>query len=881
MKQATVSAEGAIRNPRSGLLRHSWIHLVVFASGFAGLGYEMVWSKMLAVSLGHEIIAVLAVLAAFFAGLSLGAFTLGNRIRRSARPARWYIVLEVVIGAWAIALIGLMPWFNATVPAWIGETPVAWSHWSIAFGSTLVLLMPATAAMGATLPAIERIYGSVFGAGRHVGGVYAANTFGAVLGALFSTFVLAPMLGFSVTLGLFALVNLGCALAIHRLAPHEWQTENQASQPVQSKSSGDGLSQRRLLITLFCTGLLGLGYEVLVIRVLSQVLEDTVFTFAVILSIYLLGTAAGAAFYQQRLADNPPPHLLSLLLVLTASACLFGSSVLWLSDTYYDWATTIFSHSMITAIGGEVTLAVLVFLLPTLAMGALFSHLAQDATTRFGLGQALGINTLGAAIAPFAAGVILLPAGGAQPALIILALGYLLLLPTLSVGNLRWVAVPMTGALLLAMLPPLRFVEIPEGGKLIDYRDGVMAAVAVVSDNSDTRYLKVNNHFSMGSTSSRFADHRQTHIPLLLHDDPRSVLYLGVGTGMTINAAQYHPHLDVTAVELVPEVLEILGHFGTEPQQNNWTNPPEFLASDARRFVVSSDSVYDVIIADLFHPSRDGAGSLYTREHFEAIKQRLAPNGIFVQWLPLFQMDLDTFKIVARTFADRFPHVQVHLPHFSLRQPIIGLFGSTSPLEFGRDRLINRVTARPLQRQLVSLRLNSDLSLYGGFIADRKGLLTYAGDAPLNTDDHTLVTYRAPAFAYTQKGAHGERLVELVDALASDRGIFLMAADSDRDMRFEKRLESYWKARDAYLRAGLDVYPTDDLLTLLEKTREPLLDIVRISSDFTSAYMPLLAMAESLDQLDPPAARALLRDLDEAAPSRSEAKLMLQALSQR
>lgn len=859
-----------VADPTNSVGRRQWIYPVVFLSGFAGLGYEMVWTRVLALSLGHEIIAVLAVLAAFFAGLSLGAFALGGLIKQSSKPALWYAALEMAIGCWAIALIWLIPAFNEQMPQWIGESPGALRHWSVAFGATFILLLPATAAMGATLPSLEQSCTALFGPGRYVGGVYATNTLGAVAGTLLTTFAMAPALGFTATLWLCAAINIVCGL----WAFGAWRSlqANHADQ-VEPNTFARTTSSR-LLTSLFITGLLGLAFEVVVIRVLSQVLENTVFTFAAVLSVYLLGTAIGAWLYQRYAAAADADNTLQRLIVLTTVSCLIGSATLWASDALYTTLTGLLSRSATTTIGAEFMLAATAFLLPTIAMGGLFSHLAQTATPRFGLGRALAINTLGAAIAPLLAGIVVLPLVGAQFTLIAISLAYLLLLPRRSFRPI-WLAAPVTAALLLALSPPLRFVDVPEGGKLLDYHEGVMASVAVVSDDYDTRYLKINNHFTMGSTSSGFADHRQTHIPLLLHPNPHSALYLGVGTGMTMNAAQYHPGLSVTAVELVPESLEVLDAFGTAADQNHWQKAPRLLASDARRFVVSTGASYDVIIADLFHPSRDGSGALYTREHFDAIQRRLNDDGIFCQWLPLFQMDLETFKIIARTFSDSFPHVQMYLPHNSINQPIVGLIGTKRPLPMHADYLVKRVSDHALQRQLVQLRLNSDFALYGGFVADRDVLLRYAGDTEPNTDDKPLVTYRAPAFAYRQTGQHGERLVELVEAVADRREAPI---EADGDKFFGERLQAYWQARDAYLHAGLGVNASDDLQTMLAKIRNPLLDVVRISDDFWSAYEPLLAMAESLNQINPDAARQLLVELDKAAPSRSEARRLLATL---
>ncbi|MEL7450017.1 MAG: fused MFS/spermidine synthase [Pseudomonadota bacterium] len=867
---APATAAGAVPSTAS---RRALFYAVMMASGFAGLGYEMVWTRMLAVSLGHEIVAVLAVLAAFFVGLALGAIALSRRVAQSRTPHRWYAALELGIAVWAVALVWLLPAFNAAVPRLMGAEPGPVLHWGVAFGATLLLLLPATAAMGATLPAMERAFEGIAGKGKRVAGLYAANTFGAVAGIVATTFVLAPALGYGNTLLLCAAVNFACAVLMWRLGRPLPESQGLANQSTRADP--------RLLLTLFVTGLLGLAFEVLVVRLLSQVLENTVFTFAAVLSVYLTGTATGAALYHQwrrRQADDVDfSGGLRVLLLAAAIASLAGLATLWAVPSAYDGLMSALGPGTASALVTDLCLAALVFLLPTLVMGALFSHLAQRAVGRTGLGIAVGANTLGAALAPLLAGVVLLPAAGARSSLLLVSLGYLLLLPPPMTRSLRWASVPAALALGVMLLPSLRFSTPPEGGQLVAYRDGVMASVEVVADAYETRFLKVNNHYSMGSTSSGYADHRQTHLPLLLHPNPRSALFLGVGTGMSLNAAQYHPDLKSTAVELVPEVLPMLEYFETDPTQNDWFEEPRLVTSDARRFVVASEQQFDVIIADLFHPSRDGAGSLYTREHFGAVRERLAPGGLFCQWLPLFQMDLETLKVVTRTFADQFPHVQLHVPHFSLLQPIVGLVGSTEPLEYAPGFLEARVPEPRLQQQLVALNLNSDLALFGGFIADEEALASFAGSGPLNTDDRPLVTYRAPAFAYRLQGEHGERLVALVEALRSEPATLLSTAQAGSS--FDERLNDYWRARDGYLRAGLQVQPGADLATMLAQTRDPLLAVVRTSQDFMPAYLPLLNMAQALASENPRAAAALLRDIDAAAPGRPEARRMLRALA--
>lgn len=847
--------------------RFSALYTLLICSGFAGLGYQMAWTRMLSISLGHEYVAVLAVLAAFFVGLAVGGFGLNGVLRRTRAPERWYLGLELVIGLWALLLIPLLPLLNEVSARWMGTDPGPLWHWTLAFGSSLLVLLPATAAMGATLPAMERLGSGLAPQRRVVPGLYAANTVGAMLGTLASTFYLLPLLGLTRTLMLFAALNFAVvatawALWCRRSAPLHFPSTDQAAVPDPTAVS--------LPVLLFVTGLLGLGYEVLVVRVLSQVLEGTVYSFAAVLAVYLCGTAIGAAVYQRRLAllQARWAGVATALLNVTALACLLGVACLWATEGIYRWVFEHLGPGNLTALTAELSVATAVFLLPTLCMGALFSHLAQGGSGRHGLGRLLGLNTLGAALAPALFGVILLPLLGARLALLGLCSAYLLL-PLLLAGpqRRRTTALPSLSAIALLMLfsPPLRFVPAGDRSEVLAYREGVIAAVAVIEEPDRSRHLAVNKHFLMGGTASRFSDHRQTHLPLLLHGEPRSALYLGLGTGITLQAARYHPGLQATGVELVPEMLPLMPLFGVDLAGDHWRSPPRLVVADARRFVIADRDRYDVIIAEVFHPSRDGAGALYTVEHFAAVRERLAPGGLFCQWLPLFQLELDTLQTIVRSFLQVFPRAQMHLAHFSLGQPLLCLLGGRDEIRFGPDWLIQRVHDRTLQQQLVRLRLNSDFALFGGYLGGAAALAHFAGTGPLNTDDRPAVTYMAPAFVYGEPDLPAERLQRLVRSMAPERGTLLAPAGRGGD--FDRRLRRYWEARDVFLAAGIGVRPSADVAGMLRQIREPLLEAVRISPDFLPAYDPLLQMARSLASRKPAVAIALLRDLERANPS--------------
>ncbi len=351
---------------------------------------------MLSVSLGHEIISVLAVISAFFTGIALGAWFLDRAVGRSTSPGNWYVLLELVIAAWAVALMYILPVLNPKISSLIGISPSPFRHWTVSFCYPLLVLLPATAAMGATLATMARLFDQLRTGGRVVAGLYSVNTFGAVAGTFLTTFLLLPQLGMNHTTVVLASINcmvaLGVLLTTAKISPPQTSESNK-----QIQNTG----MHRLYLTLFFTGLLGIGYEVLLVRALSQILENTVFSFATMLIIFLFGTAIGAGIYQ-RAKHFSKSNVLSFLLLSTSFFCLISIVLLRYLNQTYLFLQHFFGGSFQGAIATELAVSLLYFLLPTICMGATFSHLAQAAKRgHWGVGRALCLNTLGGALAPF------------------------------------------------------------------------------------------------------------------------------------------------------------------------------------------------------------------------------------------------------------------------------------------------------------------------------------------------------------------------------------------------------------------------------------------------------------------------------------------------
>jgi spermidine synthase len=842
------------------------------ASGFAGLGYQIVWTQQCALWLGHESAAVLAVVAAFFGGLAVGAFLLGSRIEQSARPVRWYAGCELVIALWSLLLLAAMPPFSAWALRLTGAQPGPLWQWAVAFFGTFALLLPATLAMGATLPAMERITAQLRAQGeaRSIAGLYAGNTFGALLGVLAAAFWLVPGLGLAHTALICVALNIACGLASLALFP----TFAQATPVVAVKSVARAWGT---LARLAVTGFLGIGYEVLVVRVLSQVSENTVYTFALLLAVYLVGTALGAAAYQRFLLGRRNSGELSdwLLGALSAS-CLLGTSCLWAAESVKVIAANSFGEGAHAAIIAEAVPALLAFAPPTLVMGALFSHLNRVAhRAGIGFGRALAVNTLGAAAAPAVFGVLLLPALGPKLALLSIGGGYLAL-TTRGAWRRPVVWAPACAVLALAAFAPaLSFVDIPEGGHVVSYRDGVMATVSVVEDADGVARLRIDNRQQEGSSATQRVDGRQAWLPLLLHPAPHRALFLGLGTGVTASSAAEEATLHVDAVELLPEVIEASARFAGSVAGGAAYPRLHVVAADARRYVRASEQMYDVIVSDNFHPARSGSGSLYTVEHFDAVRQRLATDGVFCQWLPLHQLDLDTLRSIVRSFLTAYPQGWAMIASNSLETPVIGLVGRRDGRRFDAPTVRERIARDALAEHLTSIGLEDELAVLGSFVAGPTALRRLSAKSPLNTDDHPVVAYRAPQVTYAPDSSPRDRLFALLHEVSIDPSELLTPGTSSD---WSPRLAAYWSARDRFIESGRAVRPSSNVEDMLAQVREPLLDVLRTSPDFRPAYDPLFSMATALARSNAPSARTLLGELASIQPARGEAPRALAAM---
>jgi spermidine synthase len=371
-------------------------------------------------------------------------------------------------------------------------------------------------------------------------------------------------------------------------------------------------------------------------------------------------------------------------------------------------------------------------------------------------------------------------------------LGFLLLLSALDAGR----------------LPVVRTDPVRRAETLLEVREGGAGTVAVVR-RGEHLGIKVDNHYTLGSTRGHGLQQRQAHFPLLLHPAPDRVFFLGMGTGITAGAALAHPVEAVVAAELLGDVIDLAGKY-FRPYANGLFEDPRvrLLKEDGRHHLSATDETYDVIIGDLFVPWKRGNAALYTLEHFRHVAKRLAPGGLFAQWVPLYQVTEQEFGSIARTFTEVFPHVTLWRGDFLPEGPIVALVG--------------RLDAAPLEPAAVLRRAQALRAGTGSDDADGPQdpvlpdpdtpplLLYYAGNLgraadllagyPLNTDDRPRLQFSA---ARAQRAEAAGRRGWLVGEPLIDFFRRLLAAAPIADDPHLARLGP--KQRGAVV-AGLDIF---------------------------------------------------------------------------
>jgi spermidine synthase len=855
-------------------------------TGVTSLAYEVLWARMLSLQFGVSIFGVVVTVAAFMLGLGGGSLFGSSLAARSRVPLRLFALMELLVAVYAL----LLPLIFRFADQWLTQlsADLSVSGWFMLQGSALLLLMLLPAlAMGVAFPLIlrslERFNGSL-------PLLYGLNACGGALGALLPLLLL-PAFGWTVSVRAMAVAGCTIAITVFWLSCYRWP----AFEPGPPAASENG--SRPSVKDLFCYAGVGAAALILEIgwtRLYGMVMLRTEYVLAVILAVFLLGIGVGSLAGRWL-------HRHFWLLLMPAVAAGYASLSLWLLPTVSAWVERSEWNTLAQALVLQGGILALLTLPVTLTLGAWLPVLARRicAAGEPGHGEAgarlYGANSIGAASGALLSGFVLIPWLGTTETMLVAML--LLLLCGLYFAprsRIAWVMPP----LLLAIAWPVHdfpsvasLLPRTQGGSRDLYRYEDAVSITHVVERADGQRLLLSDLQRMDASTDPAAvslQKDQARLPLLLHGSPRSILFLGLGTGITASGSLPLSGLQRTAVELSP------GAIHAAAQQFAMINDDVVAAMrvvnhDGRYFLRRCRQHYDVIVGDVFHPDMAGRSALLSVEQFERARECLNDNGWFVQWLALNQFDVDALQIVIRSFARVFPDMLVFVDGFRL-----ALVGPNGPA----DAAIGHA-ARRMGDLLDAMKVDDAMALTGG-----EGRWTWLGrvwgrpdpgPGPLQHEWSPQIEFSLPAARYRgdidvasvmdwllQRRPPARRAAEQLGVAATDFGDFERAytattlafgswqdrlrqrqGDADRLIRFANQANPL----DRW--AGISL--ADDMLATLPQAlkrgmdkRQALEAILAIRPDHVDTLYELWQMARA--RRDSARARIYLQRLRRLSP---------------
>lgn len=722
-------------------------------SGFAGLLYQTTWMRQFGIVFGTAESAVVATLAAYMAGLGLGSWLAGRFATHIRRPLTAYVVLELGIGASALAvpwlIIGLKQLLSAAVASGVLDLQaISLNLLAIYMLGTFLVLMLPTTLMGATLPVLLRFVvtrDQQIGARTSV--LYGINTLGAVFGTVVTAFLLLPSLPLSTIVLLGAAINVLAAAGAFFLRNAYRESPGY---PSSVQGIRNGSTTHVILLAMFASGFASFSLEVTWTRLLGHVAGGSIYAFAVMLATFLTGIALGSIAAQRlcRTRDVARISLAWMQVGISAFSLLTYMSLGQLVPEGRSWAA-------ILLFSAAVMLPVTLLIGATFPLAVRASVEHPDATPS-AAGRIYAVNTLGAIIGAFAAGFVLLPELGFSGTVkLVSAIGAViaLLIFTFPITNRAGPAVALV-TLVAATLIPLTRPDSVIGtstingtlikGEEIFYSVGRSATVFAKRFNGfinlRTNGLPEASIATKGSPPVRNSQQWLGTLPLLAAPDARSFLVVGLGGGVALEALPAEPDVEVTVVEIESQVLAANQQF--EDQRRIPVLDREnvnVVINDARSTLSLNNQTYDVIISQPSHPWTAGASHLYTQEFIELAKQRLNPDGVLLQWINAAFLDEELLRSVVATLTSQFKSVLLFHP----APGELEFLASDRQLEAAFHPTALALTLKDRNVTFGDLGIQSPLDVLGSLALSDRGTRRLAGDAIPNSDNLNRLATRS------------------------------------------------------------------------------------------------------------------------------------------
>lgn len=687
--------------------RH-WLFAIFVLSGFAGLIYQSIWSHYLGLFLGHAAYAQALVLAIFMGGMAAGAAWIAHAGQRWRNLIRGYAVIEAIIGLCGLlfhTVFGSVASFSYDwlIPAMADPWAINLARWVVA----ALLILPQTILLGMTFPLmsgglIRRYPGSD---GHVLGGLYFTNSIGAAGGALVAVFILLPWVGLPgamVAAGTLNFVVAGLAWWLAR-EPEPTRPAAIQAQPVSKQSLRHNPLLRLVLISTALSGAASFAYEIIWIRMLSMAVGSTMHAFELMLASFIAGIALGG-LWVRRHADNTeaPLRLVGWMQVFMgvaalASLAVYANAFAWVGWLIQALAKTDAGYALFNL--GTATTAIAIMLPAAFFAGTtlpLFTvALLRDGQGERSIGRVYAWNTLGSIAGVFAAIHFLIPMLGLKLALCIAALvdmGIGLVLLRLHADTQKsMVRFGMgLGLTAIALIVAVRIpfdpmttasgvfrhgrTSLPKNDELLYYKDGKTASVAAVLSDNGSLHISTNGKtdaaIQMDDTQPASLDEPTmallAALPLSMHASPQRVGVIGFGSGLTTHTLLGDARVQqVDTIEIEAAMVQGAKTFGRRVERAFNDPRSHIVIDDAKSYFSGQNSKYDIIISEPSNPWISGVGALFSREFYQFVPRHLNENGLFVQWVQLYEINDALLGSILKALTPAFDDYSAYLSNQS------------------------------------------------------------------------------------------------------------------------------------------------------------------------------------------------------------------------
>lgn len=764
-----------------------WLLAIFVLSGFAGLIYQSIWSHYLGLFLGHAAYAQALVLAIFMGGMAAGSAWIARAGQKWRNLIRGYAVIEAIIGVLGL----LFHWIFTGVATFSYEwlIPAIGEPWAVNLARWVIaalLILPQTILLGMTFPLmsgglIRRFPGSD---GALLGGLYFTNSIGAAVGALTAVFVLLPWIGLPgamVTAGILNFAVAGLAWWLSR-APEPAAPTSTAGTPMPERRLRYNPTLRLVLLGTGLSGAASFIYEIVWIRMLSMAVGSTMHAFELMLASFIAGIALGGLWVRKQADKTSSPLQLvgwmqiCMGIAALASLAVYANAFTWVGWLISSLAKTDGGYTLYNI--GTATLSILIMLPAAFFAGTtlpLFTiALLRNGQGEHAIGRVYAWNTLGAIVGVFSAIHLLIPTLGLKlslciAAIIDLAIGLILL--RINADSRRTMirfavaACVSAVALIVAVRIPYDPMKLASGvfrhgrstinaddQKVIFYRDGKTSSVAAIAGKDGSASISTNGKpdaaimiiDSVPPTADEPTMTLLAAMPLTMLEKPDRVGVIGFGSGMTTHTLLGDSRVkQVDTIEIEPAMIQGATIFGNRVSRAYSDSRSKIVIEDAKAFFSANPNKYDLIISEPSNPWISGVGSLFSKEFYKFIPRHLNENGLFVQWIQLYEIDE---QLVGSIFNAMTPHFEDYAAWISASNDMLIIASPKGPLpKSDLDRLLSN--PGPLRSELARIGITKQEHLDLRKIADGRllrGLGRLYGDLPPNSDYHPILGLHAP-----------------------------------------------------------------------------------------------------------------------------------------